>query len=72
MHSPSAGASTKCFAEFRGLYMHPQIAQLLYSEDILLPSLPRPRLKCKRQKGTHSMCTLLLRMCESPPLSLTH
>jgi hypothetical protein len=35
--------------------MHPQIAQILYSEVILLPS-PQPVLKCKRQKGTQYVC----------------
>ena len=65
------GREYQCFAEYRGLYMHPQIAQLLYPEGILLPVSPDLCANAN-DKRAHCMCALLLRMCESPPLSLTH
>ncbi len=46
--------------------MHPQIAQVLYSEVMLLPSLPN-LCSNANDKRAHRMCALLLRMCESPP-----
>ena len=51
--------------------MRPQIAQILYTEGILLPFSP-DRCSNANDKRAHSVCALPFRMCESPPLSLTH
>ena len=48
--------------------MHPQIAQVLYAEVILLPSLPTLLLKCKRQKGTPYVCPPVQDVRKSPLL----
>jgi len=51
------------FAEYRGLYMHPQIAQVLYSEGILLANL------CSNAKTKgHTMCVPLCSGCAQVPL----
>lgn len=45
-------AQVPSFAEYRGVYMRPEIAQVLYSEIILLPFLPNLWSNANTKKGT--------------------